>query len=150
MKFLQSQQLKKRKLQKVSDFILILNKWQTLEFIINRRGYHFLDWLVSAVCKCSTVFLHFKLLVIVCQQLNWLEKLPRRRYLNNLIFFLVFFFFLPGPTNDQPRAQTRDRKKKKMSDEEIHARLRKFLKMFQWSLLRCIIGRFLESTRVIM
>ncbi|XP_058956785.2 serine/threonine-protein kinase PAK 3 isoform X1 [Pocillopora verrucosa] len=29
-----------------------------------------------------------------------------------------------GPTNDQPRAQTRDRKKKKMSDEEIHARLR--------------------------
>lgn len=29
-----------------------------------------------------------------------------------------------GTTNDQPRAQTRDRKKKKMSDEEIHARLR--------------------------
>ena len=75
--------------------------------------------------------MQFADVVIVCQQLNWLEKLPRRRYLNNLIFFLFCFFFLPGPTNDQPRAQTRDRKKKKMSDEEIHARLRKFLKMFQ-------------------
>ncbi|KAJ7391091.1 Serine/threonine-protein kinase PAK 3 [Desmophyllum pertusum] len=29
-----------------------------------------------------------------------------------------------APTHEQPRAQTRDRKKKKMSDEEIHSRLR--------------------------
>ena len=44
-----------------------------------------------------------------------------------VVFLNVLFVWLSAPTHEQPRAQTRDRKKKKMSDEEIHSRLRKFL-----------------------
>lgn len=53
---------------------------------------------------------------------------------NSLLFYCHLFKIIlccmlwrSGTSNEQPRAQTRDRKKKKMSDEEIHARLRKFL-----------------------
>lgn len=55
-------------------------------------------------------------------------------------FYLFCYLILfSGTAQDQvTRAQTRDRKKKKMSDEEIHSRLRNAICQFFYGRMFCI------------
>ena len=50
--------------------------------------------------------------------------MPRMKGYRRFLLKTLIFFLYSAPQNDQTRPPARDRKKKKMSDEEILARLR--------------------------